>query len=248
MKTSFKIIVVFFVVAVASFARAQVAVYDGITTPSGVQFPLSNNVVVGQQVYMDPGLLAANPYLSSFSLAYYSTNVGWSGAVTADIQFYLNDSFTLFNGYATPGTLIYQTGIFSLPNPQQTFSTNGVKLTFAWEDIYLLINEGTGVGAQSPMATNVALPSNFTVVYNIAGLAGGDMLALPVYYPPSVGTNYNDYWVKNGSNWELVTNSAGGVSFGLQFNNTAVPTPEPSTLAMGALGMVLMAHLIKRRK
>ena len=246
MKTSLKTIVVFFVVAVASFARAQVAVYDGITTPSGVQFPLSNSVVVGQQVYMDPGLLAANPYLSSFSFAYYSTNVGWSGAVTADIQFFLNNG-SAFNGYSTPGTLIYQTGIFSLPNPQQTFSTNGVKLTFAWQDIYLNYDSFTGVGAATPL-NSVTLPSSFTVVYNIAGLLGGDTLALPVYYPPSVGTNYNDYWVKNGSNWELVTNTAGGVSFGLQFNNTASPTPEPSTLAMGALGMVLMAHLMKRRK
>jgi len=248
MKNSLKTIAVILVVAAVSFAHGQVAVYDGITTPSGVQFPMSNSVVIGQQVYMDSSLLAANPYLSSFSFSYYSTNVGWSGSVSADVKFYLNNGST-FNGYATPSQLIYDTGLFSLVNPQLTFATNGVKETFAWQDIYLNYNyDSAGGGAVTPMDSNLALPSTFTVVYTITGLGSGDTLSLPVYYPPSVGTNYNDYWVKVGSNWELVTNTGGGVSFGAQFNNLSTPAPEPSTLGLGALGMVLMARLIKRRK
>ncbi|MEI8291298.1 MAG: hypothetical protein WCH99_17660 [Verrucomicrobiota bacterium] len=232
----------------ATIARAQVPVYDGMTTLSGVQFPLSNNVVIGQQVHMDPGLLAANPYLTSFSFAYRSDNVGWTTPVYADVKFYLNNG-SPFNGFATPSQLIYDSGVFALPNPVQSVFTNGVKLSFAWQDIFLSYNyDNAGGGALTPMNMNVALPSTFTVVYNISGLSGGDTLSLPVYYPPSVGTNYNDYWLKVGINWELVTNNAGGVSFGMQFNNSPTPTPEPSVLGLGALGMVMMAHLIKRRK
>ena len=66
MKNSLKTIAVILVAAAASFARGQVAVYDGITTPSGVQFPMSNSVVIGQQVYMDSTLLAANPLSVEF--------------------------------------------------------------------------------------------------------------------------------------------------------------------------------------
>ena len=51
--------VILFLVAVATFARGQVPVYDGVSTPSGVQFSMVNNVIIGQEVFMDPGQLAA---------------------------------------------------------------------------------------------------------------------------------------------------------------------------------------------
>lgn len=247
MKNSLKTLAVLLLVVTALFARGQVSVYDGITTPSGFQLPMANSVVIGQQVFMDPTLLAANPYLRSFSFVYYSTNVGWSALVSADIKFYLNNG-SLFNGYASPSQLIYDTGLFTLANPQLAFSTNAVQLTFAWPDIYLNYNyDLAGGGAVTPMDINVALPPTFTVVYTFSGLGSGDTLSLPVYNSPSVGANYNDYWVNNGS-WALVTNTSGGVSFGAQFNNTATPAPEPSVLGLGALGMVLMAHLINKRR
>ena len=136
--------------------------------------------------------------------------MSWAGSVAADIKFYLNNG-SPFNGYATPSQLLYDSGQFSLVNPQSTFGTNGVRETFAWQDIYLKYNyDNAGGGAATPMDVNVALPSSFTVVYTISGLGSGDTLSLPVYYPPSVGTNYNDYWVTNGGGWALVTNTAGG--------------------------------------
>lgn len=247
MKKSLKTLAVLSLVVTAMFARGQVSVYDSITTPTSFQFPMSNNVVIGQQVFMDPGLLGANPFLRTFSFVYYSTNVGWSGSVMANIQFYQN-SGSPFNGYATPSPLFYETGSFALANPQQAFSTNAVMLTFAWQDIYLNYNyDLAGGGAAVPMSLGMALPSTFTMVYTFSGLTGADTLSLPVYNTPVVGTNYNDYWVNNGS-WALVTNTAGGVSFGAQFNNEATPAPEPSVLGLGALGMVLMAHLINKRR
>ena len=59
MKTPNQAMVILFLVAVATFARGQVPVYDGVSTPSGVQFSMVNNVIIGQEVFMDPGQLAA---------------------------------------------------------------------------------------------------------------------------------------------------------------------------------------------
>jgi len=92
------------------------------------------------------------------------------------------------------------------------------------------------------------MPADFTVVYSFQGLTGGDLIGLPSFNAPNqptVGTNNGDYWVDSGGgNWSLVTNNAGPVAFGMQFS----ATPEPSVLGLGAMGLAVMAGLIKRRK
>ena len=244
MKTIIKSIVVILVIVVAGSARGQNTVYNGLTTPvmSGggqVVFPMSNNVVIGQEITMQNDMLVHSNHLVSFTFAYYSANTSWSGPVSADVQFYYNNG-PLTNGYASPGGVFYDSGFWNLALPQD-YSTNALAVTFGLSDIYSSLSLG---GALTPMDANLNLPSDFTVVFTVTGLAGGDSLALPIYTPPIVGTNYNDYWVQNGSDWSVVTNNAGPVSFGMTFQTT----PEPSVLGLGALGMVLMAQLIKRRK
>src|SRR6266851_219171 len=56
-------------------------------------------------------------YLTNFSFEYYGTNtaspgnVTFAGSVQARIRFYQNDGAP-FNGYATPGSVIYDSGWF----------------------------------------------------------------------------------------------------------------------------------------
>lgn len=244
MKTLFKSIVVLLVIVVAGLARGQNTVYNGLTTPvssggSQVVFPMSNSVAIGQEITMQNDMLVQSNHLVSFTFAYYSTNTSWSGPVSGDIQFYYNNG-PLTNGYASPGGIFYDSGFWNLALPQ-SYSTNALAVTFGLSDIYSSLSLG---GALIPMGANLGLPSDFTVVFTVTGLASGDSLALPIYTPPTVGTNYTDYWVQNGSSWSVVTNNASPVSFGMTFETT----PEPSVLGLGALGMVLMAQLIRRRK
>lgn len=237
------------VVARAQFAYCGQAVYDNSTTDTQYNLGLTNNQVVGGEVFMDSSQLAVSPYLTNFSFEYYSPNTSWSGTVQADIKFYLNDG-TPYHGYGSPGTLFYDSGLFAISTPLSINSGgNGVAtLTFSWMDLYLPYNPITQDGALMNMNLNAALPQDFTVVYSFSGLAGGDQIGLEVFNPPTVGTNYGDYWIMNGSSWELVTNNAGGVAVGSQFINSPEPAPEPSVLGLGAMGMVLMAQLIRRRK
>jgi len=169
----------------------------------------TNNQYVGNQIILD----SANLYLTGFSLSYYS-----SGAVSAsaqmDVQFYLNDGAT-FNGYPTPGTLIYDSGSFGVTN------WGNVTLNFDSDSLY-------GPGAHPLVG---ALPSsNFTFVVSFSGLDPEDQVGVLLFNPPTVGENYADYWYNDGGGWSLRTNNVAG-SFGATFS-----VPEPSTTGVFALG------------
>jgi len=73
---------------------------------------------VGEQVWQNP-LLPAE-YLTNFSFVYGSpVNEPWG--VTVDVRLYANDG-TVVNGYAAPGTLLYNSGWLAIPNPFELHS------------------------------------------------------------------------------------------------------------------------------
>jgi len=235
----FKLIMLGLLVAILAGDVRAGTVYDNTTIDTGWLLMLTNNQVVGGEIF--PDNLGAYPSLTDFSFEYYSPTYNWSGSVSADIKFYRNDGVT-YSGYPTPGTLFYDTGWFDVLNPLAWTSgtSNRMTLAFGPSDLYTI---GNPLVAMNPA---VALPSDFTVVYQFDGLTNGNMLGLPVFEPPAVGTNYGDYWVKDTfNNWELVTNIAGPVAFGQQFIGDV---PEPSMLGLGALGAMLLGGLFKRRK
>lgn len=235
-------------VALTGDVRAGL-VYDNTATNYGALM-LTNNQVVGGEIF--PDNLNAFPSLTSFSFEFYSPTIGatyadpyqWLGgsSVLADVKFYLNNG-PAFNGYPTPGALpFYDTGWFNLLNPLAYTggTSNRMTLTFGPSDLYTLGNPAV---AMNPA---IALPTDFTVVYQFDGLTNGNMLGLSLYQPPTVGTNYGNYWVKDSfNNWELVTNISGPVAFGQQFIGDV---PEPSMVGLGALGAILLGGLLKRRK
>jgi hypothetical protein len=231
-------VIVLVLVLTAGNSRAG-TVYDNTTTDTGGVLMLTNNQIVGGEIF--PNYVATFPYLTNFSFEFYSPTYSWAGSVSADIKFYRNDG-TAFNGYPSPGTLFYDTGWFDVLNPLAYTSgtSNRITYTFGWADLH------TPGNPLVPMSPTLALPSDFTVVYQFDGLTNGNQLGLPIFQPPTVGTNYGDYWlVDNTSNWELVTNVAGPVAFGQLF---IADTPEPSMFSLGILGAGLLGGLLKRRK
>ena len=218
-------------------AKGQV-LYDDSENQTNYVLNFNNGSQVGDQIFLANYL--TYPYLTSFSLEYYSPDSTFNGSVQMDVSFYLNNG-TLFNGYHSPGGLFYDTGYFSIQTPQQAEGQHSAVLSFNTADLY-----SAGLAA-TPMSTSFQMPSNFTVVVTFAGLAGPDSVGLNDFEPPTVGTNYGDYWLYSGSSWELLTNST-PIGFGMVFNAQAQPTPEPTTLCLAAVGGALLAGFARRRR
>jgi len=191
-----------------SLSRAQL-VYNNTSNGSTNVLILTNNESIGEQIFLANS--SAYPLLTNFIFEYYNPNTNFAGAVQGDVQFYENNG-PLTNGYATPGTLFYDTGLFGLN------STNvSTIVSLDSSDLY-------STNALLPININF-VPSDFTVVYTFQGMTGTDSIGLPIYGPPTVGTNYGDYWITNASGWTLVTNTAGKVAFGQALVAAAFPQP-----------------------
>lgn len=216
--------------------------YQDTTTQTGSILTLPNNGdQVGQEIWL--GTLVPH-YLTNFSFEYYSPDPSWSGTVTADVQFYLNNG-TPFNGYATPGTRFYDSGSIAFPNP---ITFNGNSLSNMLIAIYDLPDLQYPPPGGMVLDPNFVLPSNFTFTVTFSGLTGGESVGLPIFEPPTFGTNYGDYWYDVSGNWELLTNSLGPVAFGAEFNGSIQATPEPTVLCLGALGAAALTVMARRRQ
>jgi hypothetical protein len=202
--------------AVAMSARGGL-VYDNTEVQLNYVLSFTNNLEIGDQIW-----LANNqtyPYLTNFSLEYYSTNVSFYGAVQADVRYYFNDG-PLTNGYASPGTIFYDSGWFSIKPPQSYFpGTNSAVISFSGAQL---------TGGVVPLDPSMALPADFTVSVTFQGLSGADYVgfdyvALDDFDPPAVGTNYGDYWLNNGGNWTLKSFGTLPVAFAMQLNASSLP-------------------------
>ena len=227
-------------VLVCSVGVKADVLYQNTSTYLGYGLGFPNGQQIGEQIWLDP-LLPAE-YLTNFSFVYSSpNNVNWS--VTADVRFYENNGAPT-NGFATPGTLFYDSGLISFPNPLYVTlgTTNAFTANFALSDLQ------TGV---TPLNPNFVLPTNFTFTVTFSGLTGGQTVGLPVFESPSVGTNYADYWYDSSGTWELLTNNVPGssqVAFGAEFNGSPTPTPEPTVLCLGAFGAAMLTLMARRRQ
>jgi hypothetical protein len=218
-------------------ATAQdVDLYNNITSPnSGYVMNFSNGQEIGDQIFL--ANYTTYPYLSdlnSFLIEYYSPNASFSGTVTADVRFYLNDSLTLFNGYPLPSTLFYDSGPFDIPTPQSAVGSDSAVLSFSPADLFL--NGLVNLNPSMPM------PSTFTVSMEFQGLEDSDQAGLTLGTAPTVGYNYGDYWLNNGGTWELLDNAV-PVQFKIE-----VDVPEPNTLYLAAVGAALLAGFARRRR
>jgi hypothetical protein len=222
------------VLASATLVRGDI-LYQSTTVDTGTNVNFANNQLIGQQIWLGTTTPA---YLTNFSFEYYSPNQSFSGNVKMEVTLYANNSPIKFNGYSTPGSAFYDSGLISLSTPY--FITGSSYATFDFNRSDLL--NGIGVG-NIPMGSTQYLPTNFTFVVSFTGLGAGDSVGLEGFGYPTVGGNYGDMWLYSGS-WVIVTNAL-PTTFGAQFMGA---TPEPTVFAMGALGAAMIVGFIRRRR
>jgi hypothetical protein len=112
--------------------------------------------------------------VTEFQFEYYGDFVA-SGIESARIRIYKNDGPGVD---PTPGTLLYDSGTFAIAPGYQTRTFTGL---------------------------NVTVPTDLTWTVQFSGLVGGtgDEAGLIIRNPPSVGSSYNDFWLKTGGTWQL---------------------------------------------
>ncbi|MFN3407453.1 MAG: hypothetical protein ACK45B_00525 [Limisphaerales bacterium] len=162
-------------------------------------------------------LAGTDRFMIGFDFQFWATN---TTGLTIDVELRLQDG-PLFNGYASPGTLIYSYYGFSAPNtPRST-------LVFDSTDLSGGIDL-TGVNT-------LTLAVRFTNIGS--GEAGVD-----IYDPPVVGSSFDDYWQYIGGSWQLTTNNViPKVNFAMRID----AIPEPTALSLVLLGG--LAGLVGRR-
>jgi hypothetical protein len=171
---------------------------------------LANGQTLGDEIVLS----YPSGSLTNFSIEIYSPNATFSGSVSMDVSLLPNTGGP-FNGYPTPNTAtpLYDSGAFALSTPR----------SFA----------GTVVGtiAFNLSARPVTVTNDFTVAVKVTGLTGADSVGVELFDPATVGANYGDYWLNNGS-WGLYTQSQ-PTAFGTELQG--VITPKPFTLKVGAI-------------
>ncbi|MCL4178173.1 MAG: PEP-CTERM sorting domain-containing protein [Verrucomicrobia bacterium] len=174
---------------------------------------------VGDEIILD----GTARWLSEFTFEYWGTNTlsdtEFAGTVEARIRFYLNDGPPLpsIDDVLTPGTLLYDSGSFQVdPTPRATL-------------VFTDFNLGN-VPLTQP------LPDSFTWSVQFSGLGLTDTAGVTIYSPPTIGNNFDDYWVNDGVNWLLETNLV-NMDFAARF----AAVPEPSTLLLGLLGLAVVS-------
>jgi hypothetical protein len=206
----------------AQNAQSNVLYNDIINTQNG-NFN-NGNATEGNEVTLAGA--ATGDLITSF--AFQADYIGslLTPAATFSLSFYKNNG-PLFSGYASPGTLIWTSGPFSFGG--YTPAT-GSSISFA----------------QADLGGGVLVPQDFTWVVTFAGLQGGENAGLSLYSPATVGENYNDAWVNNGSGWVLDVATVGNppLDFGAEIGGT--PVPDSSCLSISVMAVLAGFGWMKR--
>jgi hypothetical protein len=219
----------------------------GSALPLMSQTVLFNNTTNDLVTRFNPGstqvgneiILANNTLglLTDFSFEYWGVNTlspnnaAFAGPVSVEVRMFKNDG-PAFNGYPTPGTRFFDStpillsSINAGPTPRGTIAFGSLLGDFPLQGL--------------------TLPSSdITWTVQFTGMAPSDSVGLDLYYPPTVGQSYADYWSYNGISWTLQTNSISPTSFGAYF-----AVPEPSSLAislLGGLGVLALVRGLRRK-
>lgn len=213
--------------------------FCGLAFNASADYIYNNSTPANFLGTFDPGTLEVGDeivlggtarYLTNFSFEFWSTAATpgtFAGDVQARVRFYNNDG-TLFENYKTPGTVFYDSEWFSI-GAQVDRKT-------------LLYEAGKDWAAEGLLMPVV---SNMTWTVQFQGMGEGDRIGLDIFYPPSVGTDYTDYWQNDGGAWSLKTNLV-TVGFGSRFEASVTAVPEPTVLAILAPAALLVFGMRRR--
>jgi hypothetical protein len=181
---------------------------------------------VGDEIFLD----GTERWLSEFTFEYWGSAddpLAFTGSVEARIRFYLNDgpAYPDAEDAFLPGTVIWDTGTFAI--------TPTERATLTFTDFVV----GTTVPLTGP------LPESLTWTVQFSGFGPNDLAGVTIYSPPTVGNNFDDYWVNDGVAWTLQTNI-----IAMDFAARLSAVPEPSTLLLALLGLAaIVAGKLKAR-
>jgi len=172
-------------------------VYDNSVNDLSYRFD-PGTVEVGDEVILE----GAARQLSRFAFGFWGENsVGGSfeGDVQARVRFYRNDGPLSVSGFASPGTVIFDSGSFSIPvTPRAT-----------------LIFDDFQIDAVVPLVA--PLPHTFTWTVQFSGLSSNDTAGLDLFSPPVAGRAYPDYWELDGGQWSLKSSPVASIDFAARF-------------------------------
>ncbi len=198
------------VVLLAQAVRAQAQfVFSDSTTDLNLRFNPGINEV-GDEIVLasDTGR-----YLSDSRFQYWGVDLG-AGAQAA-VRFYANDGLPSMSGPNMPPTLQLDSDWLSI------VPTN--RATLGFNDFV--------TGAAHPLTGPV--PDDFTWTVQFRELGPSGSAGVDLYNPPTVGSDYKDYWYNDGTSWDLMAATNGTpVNFAAQIQ----AVPEPSVIWLSLLG------------
>jgi hypothetical protein len=202
--------------AISMTSRADTLVYNNTSNYLGTAYSVANTEF-GDQITLSSS--TTDRYISKFAFEYTSAH-GNSGDELVWLRFYANDGVG-----GAPGTLLYN-------------SRNDVP-----GDTTLLRGNANQVELSN---VRIPVPNSFTWTVQFSNVAASETVGLNMYSPPTVGSNFDDYWEKTSNGW--VTKRLAGTAYSFGAIAYAVAVPEPGTLQLGLLaGISALGFLFQRR-
>jgi hypothetical protein len=200
--------------AFCASSLADVIVYDNstgwLTDPAPRIFYATNQVEFGDQIVLG----GTERVLVDLKLDYWlSANAIDNPNITATVTLYANDGPEVQAGFFAPGTVL---------------GTSTGALTTTTLGYNVLTYTAT---------TMTVLPDTFTYTITVTGLLPNERTGLLVSNPATVGSNFNDFWLRSEGTWNVYTLEGGTVPANFSARVTAVP--EPTTFAYALLAGIL---------
>jgi hypothetical protein len=192
-------------------AQPDSVLYWNFETDLGARFDPGSSEI-GDEIVL-AGAPPGNAYvITNFSLNYWASNL--SAGAQMQVRFYNNDGPAYGATASTPGTLLFDSGRFTIAALPGTYTERSM----------LVFDTDFGSGLRVPRSFTWTVQFFNLGVGASAGVGGVDLFS-----PPSIGLNYPDYWLRTGPHdWELRILNDVNVDFAAAVSGMILPELEYS--------------------